>query len=158
MLPPVKPVPNGFHTVTPHLCIKDAAAAIDFYKKAFSADELTRLEGPGGSVMHSELAIGDSIIMVNEEFPDMGSLGPAAIGGTPVTIHLYVDDADAWFARATEAGAQTLMPLTDMFWGDRYGMIADPYGHRWGIATHIEDLTPDEIAERRAAAFAQPSS
>ncbi len=158
MLPPVKSVPDGFHTITPHLYVKGAAQAIEFYKAAFGADELARLDGPGGTIAHAEIAIGDSVVMVKDEIPEIGITAPTSIGGTSVAIHLYVDDADAWFARATDAGAQTLKPMADMFWGDRYGMVADPFGHRWAIATHVNDLSLDEIAERHAAAFAKPAS
>jgi PhnB protein len=143
----VKPIPEGFHTITPHLVVKDAANAIEFYKKAFSASEVWRSLGPGGkSIMHAELKIGDSIFMLNDEFPEMNSLSPASIGNTAVTISLYVEDADKVFNQAVESGAKVVMPLADMFWGDRYGMLTDPYGHRWAVCTHIKDCTPEEIA------------
>ncbi len=148
MAKPGKPVPEGFRTVTPHLIIKDASAAIEFYKKAFGAEEILRMPGPGGSVMHAEMRIGDSPIMLNDEFPDYGKRGPKSIGGTPVTIHLYVNDVDAAFDRAVKAGAKVTMPLADMFWGDRYGTLEDPFGHQWSLATHKEDLSGEEIAER----------
>jgi len=138
---------DGFRTVTPHLVCTGAAKALDFYKKAFNATELERMPGPDGRLMHAAVRIGDSIVMVVDEFPEMGGRSPATLKGTPVTLHLYVDDADAWFQRATAAGATVRMPLSDMFWGDRYGQIVDPFGHAWGIATHLRDLTPQQIQE-----------
>ncbi len=135
------------HTVTPYLVCGGAADAIAFYQKAFGAIELMRLPTPEGRVMHAAVRIGDSVVMLNDEFPEMGSLGPKSRQGTSTTIHLYVDDADAWFARAVNAGATVKMPLADMFWGDRYGLIEDPFGHSWSIATHVRDLTPAEIQE-----------
>lgn len=152
----VKPVPEGFHTVTPHLIVRNAGAAIEFYKQAFGAEELFRMPGMDGkSVMHAELRIGDSTIMLCDEFPEMGAKSPEALGGSPVTVHLYVTDADKAFSQAVEAGATATMPLQDMFWGDRYGKVSDPYGHQWSIATHIADLTPEEIGQRAAAAFSE---
>ena len=149
-----KPIPEGFHTITPHLVVSNGNEAIEFYKKAFGATELARSPGPDGkSLMHASLKIGDSIIMLNDEFPDWGMKGPESIGGTPVTIHLYVDDVDAWFERASRAGATETMPVMDAFWGDRYGKLTDPYGHHWSIATHKEDLTPEQIQKRSEAAF-----
>jgi PhnB protein len=145
--PAVKRVPDGMHTVTPYLVCAGASDAIAFYKKAFGATELMRLPTPDGKLMHSAIRIGDSVIMLNDEFPEMGSLGPKSRQGTSVTIHLCVEDADEWFARAVKAGATVKLPLQDMFWGDRYGQIEDPFGHNWSIATHIRDLTPDEIQE-----------
>jgi uncharacterized glyoxalase superfamily protein PhnB len=154
MAGPVQPIPEGFHTITPHLIIKGAGQAIEFYKKAFDAEELFRMPGPDGkSVMHAEVKIGGSILMVADEFPDYGCLGPKSIGNSPVTIHLYVKDADAAYAKAVKAGATATMPLQDMFWGDRYGKLTDPFGHHWSIATHKEDVAPDECARRAAAAF-----
>lgn len=147
----VKPVPEGFHTVTPHLVVRDAAKAIDFYVKAFGAEERYRMPGPGGVVMHAELSLGDSIIMLGEEAPQMGAISPQTIGGSPVTLMIYVKDVDASFARADQAGCTVQMPPTDMFWGDRYGKLADPFGHQWAIATHKEDVAPDEMARRMAA-------
>jgi PhnB protein len=142
-----QPIPPGMRTVTPHLICGGAAPAIEFYKKAFNATELARLPGPDGKLMHAAIRIGDSVIMLNDEFPEWGSLGPKARQGTSVTIHLYVDDADAWFARAVKAGATVKLPLQDMFWGDRYGIVEDPFGHQWSIATHVRDLTPQQIQE-----------
>ena len=147
------PIPEGFRTITPHLTVRDAAGAIEFYKKAFGAEETVRMPSPDGKVMHSELRIGDSIFMLNEEFPEMGSKGPQSLGGTPVTVHIYVENADAAFDRATKAGAKVTMPLDNQFWGDRYGQLEDPYGHRWSIATHIEDPTPEEVMERAKKIF-----
>lgn len=152
----VTPIPEGFSSVTPHLVIKDAASAIEFYKKAFGAEAFCCMPGPDGkSVMHAELKIGNAMIMIGEEFPDMGCVGPATLGGSGVTIHLYTDDADAMFTRAVEAGAEGIMPVTDMFWGDRYGQVVDPYGHKWSIATHVEDVSEADMAERAAKAMAQ---
>jgi uncharacterized glyoxalase superfamily protein PhnB len=148
MLMPVKPIPDGFHTLTPHLVLKDAAATIEFYKKAFGAEEMGRAPGPDGKLMHAAMRVGDSIIMMNDEFPEWGALSPRSKGGATVTLHLYVQDADAAFARAVAAGATVRMPLSDQFWGDRYGLVEDPSGHVWAIATHKEDLTPAQIQER----------
>jgi PhnB protein len=150
----IKAIPEGFHTLTPYLVVRGAGQAIEFYKKAFGAEEINRMPGPDGkSVMHAELKIGDSRLFLGDEFPDMGSLGPHGIGGTSVVIHFYTEDADAVFNQAVAAGAQVRMPLQDMFWGDRYGQITDPFGHRWSLATHKEDLAPEEIAKRAQAAF-----
>jgi uncharacterized glyoxalase superfamily protein PhnB len=150
------PIPTGHHTVTPHLIIKGASEAIEFYKRAFGATELSRMPfpGPDGQVKlgHAELQIGDSRLMLSDEFPQQGNVGPGAT--SPVTLHLYVTDADSAFARAVEAGAKVTMPLADMFWGDRYGRLADPFGHHWSIAEHLEDLTPEQMNERMAAAMA----
>ncbi len=149
----VKPIPEGFHTATPHLVVSDAAAAIEFYQKAFGAEEVSRMPGPEGKIMHAAIRIGDSPVMLNDEFPDMGTVGPKAIGGTAVTIHLYVKDADAVWDSATKAGAKVVVPIDDMFWGDRYGVIEDPFGHRWSIATHTQDLTPEQVMEGAQKAF-----
>ena len=145
--------PEGMHTATPHLIIKGASKAIEFYKKAFGAEELFSMPGPGGSVMHAEIKIGDSVIYLADEAPDWGCVGPQTLKGSSVTIHLYVPDCDAAYDRAVKAGATASMPLQDMFWGDRYGKITDPFGHVWSLATHKEDLSPDEIGQRMAAAF-----
>jgi PhnB protein len=142
----VEPVPRGMHTVTPHLVCAGAAEAIEFYKKAFGAEELFRLPGPSEKLMHAAIRIGDSKVMLVDESPDWGALGPVALKGTPVTIHLQVEDADAWFERAVKAGAKSVMGVAEMFWGDRYGVVKDPFGHQWSIATHVKDLTPEEIA------------
>ena len=148
-----KPIPDGYHTATPYLIIKDAASAIEFYKKAFGATELLRMARADGKVMHAEIKIGDSPIMIADEFPEMGVRGPKALGGSPASIFLYVGDVDAVTKQAIAAGAKVLMPVQDQFWGDRYGKLEDPFGHLWDIATHKEDLTPDEIHKRAAAAF-----
>ena len=143
--PQVKPVPDGMHTVTPHLVCEGAADAITFYKQAFGAVELDRLPGPQGKLMHAMLRIGDSAVMLVDEFPDYGSFGPKSLKGSPVTIHLYVEDVDATVKRAVAAGAKITMPVDDMFWGDRYGKIEDPFGHHWSVATHIRDVSPEEM-------------
>ena len=148
----VKPIPDGFHTLTPHIVVSDAAAAIDFYKEAFGAKEAMRMPGPGGKIMHALIQIGDSKVMLNDEFPEMGgALSPSSLGGSPVTLTLYVPDVDRTFEQAIAAGATVKMPAADQFWGDRYGMLTDPFGHLWAVANHIEDLTPEQIAQRAAA-------
>jgi PhnB protein len=150
----IKAIPEGHHTLTPHLVVKGASQAIEFYKKAFGAEEITRVPGPDGkSLIHAAIKIGDSRLFLVDEFPEMGSRGPHSIGGTSVTIHVYVEDVDTVFNQAVTAGAQVRMPLADMFWGDRYGLVTDPFGHSWSLATHKEDLTPDEISKRAQAAF-----
>jgi len=150
----VKPIPDGMHTVTPHLVCKDAGKAIDFYEKAFGAETVMRMDMPGGGkLMHACLRIGDSAVMLADEFPDWNSLGPSSRGGTTVVLHIYVLDADAFFDRAIKAGAEVVMPLGDAFWGDRYGQLKDPFGHIWSVATHVKDLTPEEIAEAAKTAF-----
>lgn len=143
----VKPVPEGMHTVTPHLVCAGAIEAIEFYKKAFGATEMCSLKTPDGRLMHGGIFIGDSMIMLVDEMPECGALAPGSLKGSPVTIHLQVEDADALFAQAVAAGATVKMPLADMFWGDRYGCLQDPFGHQWSIATHIQDLTPEQIQE-----------
>jgi len=144
---PAKPIPDGMHALTPHLVCAGAAAAVEFYKKAFGAVEISRLPGPGGKLMHAMLRIGDSPFMLVDEWPEMGALGPKSLKGTPVTIHYYVTDVDAAVARAIAAGAEVTMPVTDMFWGDRYGLLRDPFGHQWSVATHMRDLSHEEIAQ-----------
>ena len=141
----VKAIPEGMHSVTPHLVCAGAADAIEFYKKAFNAVETARMPGPNGSLMHAAVRIGDSTVMLVDEFPDWKSFGPNKLGGSPVTIHLYVQDADATFNQAVAAGATVRMPPADMFWGDRYGQVTDPFGHIWSIATHVKDMTPEEM-------------
>ena len=148
----VSPVPEGYHTVTPYLIVDGGAAAIDYYKKAFGAEELVRMPGPGGKVMHAEIQIGDSRIMLADEFPQMDARGPRSSGGTPVSILLYVADCDAVFNRAVGAGATVKRPIKDQFYGDRSGTLEDPFGHCWSIATHKEDLTPEEIERRMRTA------
>lgn len=139
------PIPHGMHTVTPHIVCAGAGNAIDFYKKAFGAEEIMRLPGPEGKLMHGAIRIGDSVIMLADEYPEWGSVGPNTRGGTSVTIHLYVEDADSQFNQAVAAGCTARMPLADMFWGDRYGIVQDPFGHQWAIATHVRDVSPEEI-------------
>lgn len=143
----VKPVPDDMHTITPHLICAGAADAIEFYKKAFNAVEGGRLPGPDGKLMHAMIRIEGSAVMLVDEMPQWGAFGPKSLKGSPVTIHIYVPDADALFARAVAAGAKVLMPLEDMFWGDRYGKLEDPFGHHWSIATHQRDLSSAEINE-----------
>ena len=143
----VKPVPDGMHTVTPHLICAGAADAIEFYKKAFNAVEVGRMAGPQGKLMHAIVRIGDSSVMLVDEFPDWGSFGPKSLKGSPVTIHLYVEDVDAFVTRAVGAGAKITMPVEDMFWGDRYGKLEDPFGHHWSVATHIRDVKPEEMQQ-----------
>jgi uncharacterized glyoxalase superfamily protein PhnB len=144
-MPTIKPIPEGMHTVTPHLIVGGAAEAIEFYKKAFGAVEVSRIPGPSGKLMHAQIRIGDSAIMLMDEMPDWGALGPKALKGSPVSVHLYVDDADAFFARAVKAGARVTMPIDDQFWGDRYGGLEDPFGHRWSVATHKREVTREEM-------------
>ena len=149
------PIPSAFHTITPHLVIKGAEGAIDFYKQAFGAEEVCRMPFPGpdgtNRIGHAELQIGDSMLFLADEFPENGITGPN--GHSPVTIHLYVPDVDAVYNRAIEAGATATMPPADMFWGDRYSKLVDPFGHHWSVATHIEDVTPEQMKERMAAMF-----
>ncbi|MFD4839280.1 VOC family protein [Achromobacter sp. NPDC058515] len=145
-----KPIPEGMHTLTPHIVCEGASDAIAFYKNAFNAEELARLPGPNGKIMHAAIRIGDSVLMLMDDFPEWGSLGAKALKGTPVTLHLYLDDVDAAMQQAVSAGAQVTMPAADMFWGDRYGQVVDPFGHRWSIATHKQDLTPEEIQQNMA--------
>ena len=143
----VKPVPDDMHTVTPHLVCAGAADAIDFYKRAFGAVEEARLPGPGGKIMHAMVRINGSAVMLVDENLEWGMLGPKALKGTPVTIHLYVEDVDAFVARAEKAGAKVTMPVADMFWGDRYGKIEDPFGHHWSVATHVRDVSMEEAQQ-----------
>ena len=149
----VKPIPDGYHTVTPYLFTSDAAKALDFYRTAFGAKEIMRMDSPDGKVMHSEIQIGDSRLMVANECPEMGSKSPQKLGGSPVCIHLYVEDADAVTQRAEKAGAKVLRPIQNQFYGDRSAMLADPFGHMWNISTHKEDVSPDEIKRRAMAMF-----
>lgn len=140
-----KPIPDGAHTVTPQLSIKEAAKAIDFYVKALGAKEVYRLAGPDGKIMHAAIQIGDSHVYLADSNPEMGCKGPTDLGGSPVSLHIYSEDVDASFDRAVKAGATVVMPVADMFWGDRYGRLKDPFGHEWSIATHKEDLSPEQI-------------
>ena len=149
-----KPIPTGFHTLTPHIVVTDGVAAIEFYKQAFGAQENSRLMTPDGrALMHAQLTIGNSVIMLGSEFPP-NALSPKSRGGTSVFLHLYVPDSDAAFERAVKAGCTVNMPVSDTFWGDRYGQVEDPYGHKWSIATHKQDFTPDQIAANAKAFFA----
>lgn len=144
----LKSIPEGFTTVTPHLVCNNCAEAIEFYKKAFGAVDLGRMEEPNTKkIVHASMKIGDSMIMLVDEFPNWGTLGPKSVGGTPVTIHLYVEDADSFVEKAVSAGAEVTMELMDAFWGDRYGKIKDPFGHEWSVATHIEDVSPEDMEE-----------
>jgi PhnB protein len=146
-------VPKGFHTATPYLIIRDAARAIEFYKKAFGATELSRHADPSGKIRHAEIKIGDSPVMLSDEWADFPEWqSPQSRGGTPVHIYLYVEDADALFKRALDSGAKQLLPMQDQFYGDRSGGITDPFGHIWYIATHIEDVSEEEMQRRAAAA------
>jgi PhnB protein len=151
----VQPVPEGFHTVTPHLVIKGASEAIEFYKKAFGAAEISRLPGPDGKLMHGALKIGDSIVFLVDENPQWGSNSPLSLGGTPITLHLYVEDVDVAFSQAVGAGASVKMAPADMFWGDRYGVITDPFGHSWSLATRKQDLTREQVAKNAEEMFAK---
>jgi PhnB protein len=146
------PIPSGFHTLTPHITVDGAAKYIDFLKQAFGGTEIARAPGPGGKLMHATVRIGDSMLMFNDPFPEMG-MPPIAQGYWPITLHLYVPDADAAFEQAKAAGCQVVFPLVDQFWGSRYGHVKDPFGFTWAIATHLEDLTPEEMDARRKKQF-----
>jgi PhnB protein len=141
----VKPIPEGYHTLTPFLTVRNAERAIEFYKQAFGAQERGVAKGPDGKVMHAEVKIGDSVIMLSDEFPEFGSLSPQSVGGSPMGLHIYIENVDAAFDRAVKAGAQVEMPVMDQFWGDRYGKLKDPFGHKWSIATHVKDMSADEM-------------
>lgn len=150
-----KPIPEGFHTVTPSLVVRNAADAIDFYKRALGAEERMRMTGPDGrSIMHAELKIGDSIIFLSDENPHASAKSPQTLGGSTTVLNLYVNDADAAFKKAVDAGGKSAMPVADQFWGDRYGMFVDPFGYSWGLGTHKEDLSEHEMADRAKAFFA----
>ena len=153
-MPDVKPIPEGYPRVTPYLHVSGAAAAIEFYKDILGAQERMRMPGPEGKLGHAELQIGESIVMLADEFPDMGVSGPKSIGGTPVTLHVYVEDVDAVFDAALAAGATSVRPVENQFYGDRTGQFEDPFGHRWNIATHVEDVPPDEMEKRMVEAMA----
>jgi|SRR5205814_509643 len=155
MTQPVKPVPDGYTAVTPYITLKNAAAAIEFYKKAFGAEEAMRFNTPDGKIAHAEIRIGGAAIMLSEESPQWNALSPQTIGGTATSLMLYVKDADAVFKRAVEAGATATMPVADQFYGDRCGNIVDPFGHKWSIATHIEDVSHEEMGRRMAKMFAE---
>jgi PhnB protein len=151
----VSPIPAGYHTATPYLTVRGAAEAIEFYKKAFGAKEVMRMPAPGGALGHAEIRIGDSVVMLSDEFPGAATKAPSVLGGTTGYTFLYVPDVDRTFAQAVTAGARVTMPLADMFWGDRFGTLVDPFGHAWGLATHKEDVPPKEMARRAQAAMAQ---
>jgi PhnB protein len=151
-----KPIPDGYHTVTPALTVKNGAEAIEFYRRALGARELMRLSSPDGThLMHAEIEVGNSRGMLAEESPEMGCRAPATVGAVTSSLYVYVEDVDTAFQRAVEAGGKALMPPTDMFWGDRFGQVEDPSGHRWGLATHREDPSPEEMARRQQEFFAQ---
>jgi PhnB protein len=151
----VPPIPAGYHTATPYLTVRGAADAIEFYKKAFGAKEIMRMPVPGGALGHAEIRIGDSVVMLSDEFPTSATKPPAALGGTTGYVFLYVRDVDRTFEQAVAAGARVTMALEDMFWGDRFGTLVDPFGHAWGLATHKEDVPPKEMAKRAQAAMAK---
>jgi PhnB protein len=150
-----KAIPAGYHTVTPSLVIAGAAKAIEFYKKALGAEEIMRFPGPDGSIMHAEIRVGDSVIMLGDEMPEQGARGPRSYGGTAVSFFVYGENVDAAWKRAVDAGAKEIMPLQDMFWGDRTGCLEDPFGHRWWLAQHVQDLTPEQIKKNAEAFFSQ---
>ena len=150
----VKAIPEGFHTITPHITVRNAKQAMEFYKKAFGA-EVLRTMMQGDSVMHAVLKIGDSLLMLNDEFPQMGALSPLSTHGSGVVLHIATENVDAAFERATSAGATVTMPLMDQFWGDRYGVVTDPYGHKWSLGTHIRDMSEDEVRRAQEEAFAK---
>jgi PhnB protein len=149
---PVKPIPDGYHSVTPYLIVKGAARALEFYARAFGARLLYKIDQPDGRIGHAEIEVGDSRIMLADEFPEHGVRSPQTVGGSPVLIHLYVEDVDETVARAVAAGAEITRPVADQFYGDRQGALTDPFGHHWSVSTHREDVSPDELARRAAAA------
>jgi PhnB protein len=153
-----QPIPEGYHTATPYLAVDDAAEAIEYYTKAFGAKERVRMETPDGKIGHAEIDIGDSLVMLSDPFPHASTRPPKELGGTSVSVFLYVEDVDAFVKRAVEAGATVTMEVADQFWGDRFGSVTDPFGHLWSIATHVEDVPPEEMAERAKAAMAAMSS
>jgi PhnB protein len=153
-----KPIPEGYHSVTPYLAVDNAAKAIDWYTKAFGAKERLRMDAPGGQIGHAELEIGDSLVMLSDPFPQASTTPPKELGGTTASVMLYVEDVDAVAKQAVDAGAIVTMEIADQFWGDRMGSITDPFGHSWSIATHVEDVPPEEIAERAKTAMAGMSS
>jgi PhnB protein len=153
-----QPIPEGYHTVTPYLAVEDATEAIDYYTKAFDAKERVRMETPDGKVGHAELEIGDSLVMLSDPFPQASTKPPNELGGTSVSVFMYVENVDAVVKQAVDAGAMVTMEVADQFWGDRFGSVKDPFGHLWSIATHVEDVPPKEMAERAKAAMAAMSS
>jgi PhnB protein len=148
-------IPKGYHTVTPSIVVAGADKAIDFYTKAFGAEEIMRFPGPDGAIMHAEIRIGDSIVMLGDEMPEQGGRSPKSFGGTPVSLFVYREDVDAAWDQAVNAGAKTVMPLADQFWGDRTGCLEDPFGHRWWLAQHVQDLTPEELQRNAESFFSQ---
>jgi PhnB protein len=151
----VKPIAEGYHSVTPYLFIKGAASAIDFYKNVFGATERMRMPGPKGEIMHAELKIGDSVVMLGEENIQMGAKSPLSLGGSAISLYVYVTDVDATVVKATDAGAKLVRPVKDQFYGDRSGTVIDPFGHIWSVATHVEDVSPEEMKKRMATAMSQ---
>jgi len=154
----VKPIPEGYHTVTPYLAVDDAAEAIAYYKKAFGAKERVRMDAPNGKIGHAELEIGDALVMLSDPFPQASTTPPKELGGTSVSVFMYVEDVDEVVKQAVDAGATVTMEVADQFWGDRFGSVQDPFGHLWSIATHVEDVPPGEMAERAKEAMAAMSS
>jgi PhnB protein len=153
-----KPIPEGYHTVSPYLAVDDAASAIDYYVKAFGAKEVVRMDAPGGKIGHVELEVGDSRIMLSDPFPQSSTRPPKELGGTSASVFMYVEDVDAVVKQAVDAGATVTMEVADQFWGDRFGTVTDPFGHVWSVATHVEDVPPEEMAERAKAAMAAMGS
>ncbi len=153
-----QPIPEGYHTVTPYLAVDDATEAIEYYTKAFGAKERVRMETPDGKVGHAELEIGDSLVMLSDPFPQASTKPPNELSGTSVSVFMYVEDVDAVVKQAVDAGATVTMEVADQFWGDRFGSVKDPFGHLWSIATHVEDVPPEEMAERAKVAMAAMSS
>jgi PhnB protein len=151
----VNPIPQGYHTVTPSLVVRGAEQALDFYRKAFNAEETLRMPGPDGKIIHAEFRIGNSVMMLGEEMPEMGGKSPASLGGSPVSFFIYLENVDEAWQRAINAGAKQVMPLADMFWGDRAGCVDDPFGHHWWLAQHVADLTPEEIKRGQEEFFSQ---
>jgi PhnB protein len=154
----VQPIPDGYHAVTPYLAVDDAAAAIEYYTKAFAAKERARKQTPDGKIGHAELEIGDALVMLSDPFPQASTRPPQELGGTSASVFMYVEDVDAVVQQAVDAGATVTMEVADQFWGDRFGTVTDPFGHVWSIATHVEDVPPEEMAERAKAAMAALSS
>src|SRR6266542_7029586 len=155
---PTKPIPEGYHTLTTYLAVDNAAEAIEYYKRAFAAKERVRMEAPGGAIGHAELEIGDSLVMLSDPFPQANTKPPTELGGTSASVFMYVKDVDAVVKQAVDAGATVTMEVADQFWGDRFGTVSDPFGHTWSIATHVEDVPPEEMAERAKVAMAAMSS
>jgi PhnB protein len=153
-----KPIPEGYHTLTPYLAVDNATEAIEFYKRAFGAKERGRMPGPNGTIAHAELQIGDSLVMLSDPFPQSSTRPPKELGGTSASIFMYVEDVDAVVEQAVDAGATVTMEVADQFWGDRFGSVSDPFGHSWSVATHVEDVPPEEMAERAKEAMAAMSS